>query len=304
MDIYEELKGVLLEKDYNGYEEKNLLAIMKITNKDILKKYNYTITSFWHLYSLSIEEFQHIHPNVLLANRKKVHLLPNRLLKNMSAEQVYSLFKYPTIIDNISLGIIECWLDIHQDNMLSTKDFIERGCPELKKSYSHLSLYELIQQIHTKKIQEKKLESKLKPNEFYETFDIISLTDVYRMLYGCCGTASQKSPAQIKQILYQVKGIKEAVIDEELGLYSYSQILKALQQYYSYNQIKDLKDCCSLLELQSQYFKHIGYENVDALKRAYLYFDDMHYKKLPSMQLSEKKIIYFYKDVIKYIEGK
>lgn len=308
--MYNNIKKLLItnEKDINSHHIKAFTSIIEETGIEVFYKYGYKLTTFWDFFFLSEEEISHIHPNVFTYYRRRLHLLPLKVYCCLTPEQIYGLFHYYQIFDNISFFVIKTWMKKYSQCNYSSDYFDERGIPPLRDSFRRLNFTELLEALYKHSIKKAKRQSLLKNESFYIDNDMISLVDLNKLLVKIntvpiLDTGPSNSKKYIEKKLLDIDGIKETLIDNEYMLCSYSKVLQMLNKRYAYSEIKTLFHWFSLVEFSQKYFRETEWNSLNELKQTYTLIDSYHLKYLPSLKLTPKRIIYFYEDVVKYIEG-
>lgn len=287
------------ENHLNGFERKAYNQMIEEIGEDVLDKYNYKLATFWHMINLDEKQIQHLHPIVFTYGINRNHFLPNDVLCYLNPDQIYAVLKGTNkSFSSIEDYIIRIWVKTCQEYSFNMKYLSDRNIP-IWKTYTEFPknvnrLYQM-RKIHLK------AHTFIKPSQFYLDTNAINIKDFFVLIDNVCPIKVSLAESTIHN--YK---IFDEVFESE-RIMNYKKTLEILNQNYGYRKLTHIENALSLNDVSRKsflyYYNHYFKEDREIILKRIIYIFEYRKEtnKIPHIQLSERKFVYFLNDVIDYI---
>lgn len=288
------------ENKLNGFERKAYSQMIEEVGEDILDKYNYKLATFWHMFDLDENQIKQLHPIVFTYGVNRNHLLPSHVLSSLNPDQIYNILKGTNkSFTSIEDYIIRIWLNTCEGYSLD-KEYLIKRCIPIWNTY--VQFPRNLEQLYKIRKVYMRLNASIKPLQFYQDTNSIGVRDFFMFIDNICPTMVH----DLVDTIHSYCMFDDAFETE--SIMNYQKVLEIINKNYGYRELTNIENALSLNEVSRKvfyyYFENYFENDREAVLKRIVYIFEYRKEtnKIPHLQLSKRKFIYFLDDVLDYID--
>lgn len=230
--IFEDI-NTLTYGHIKGYER----MIEKI-GADYLEEHDYKVANIYSMLKQDKDNFQKIAPECFSYGARRTHLLPNKYLMMMTAVQIVETLKLYKENNLFDIHVLEKWKEVLHDDKKS-KTLLDRM---IKRQYKM-----------------KKNSLYLKPYEFYEETNLISVKDVTTCLFPyLCIQRNLVKKEKLERYFEKDVFLSDKLMD-------FKKVLERINELYTGPAFEQIQEMCTLKECERiiflEYYEQYGWND-------------------------------------------